>query len=173
MTGVFQYGIGAFPIRSSVFLLCMPCQGSVIRAWNMYAEKHERVPPRVDEPGVEGPRDCPVPTQRTKAAVFSGHYVTFVVALGLIILWAVSGPLFKFSDTWQLVINTSTTIVTFLMVFLIQNTQNRDSKAIHIKLDEIIRAMDRSDNRIIAAEEDSDEQLDEMERKFEKLKAQS
>jgi len=106
----------------------------------------------------------------TGAARLSGHYLTFIIALGLIIVWAVSGPLFGFTDTWQLVINTGTTIITFLMVFLIQNTQNRDSKAIHVKLDEIIRAMDRSDNTIIAAEEDSDEELDTLEQKFEHLR---
>ena len=70
----------------------------------------------------------------------AGHASTFALALGLILLWAVSGPLFGFSDTWQLVINTGTTIVTFLMVFLIQNTQNRDTEAIQLKLDELIRA---------------------------------
>ncbi len=74
------------------------------------------------------------------AAHISGRPATFIVALALIATWALSGPLFRFGDTWQPVINTSTTIVTFLMVFLIQNTQNRDSEAIQIKLDELIRA---------------------------------
>jgi len=74
------------------------------------------------------------------AARVSGRPATFCVALLVIVVWAVTGPLFKFSDTWQLIINTSTTIITFLMVFLIQNTQNRDSEAMQIKLDELIRA---------------------------------
>src|SRR5262245_41112223 len=73
-------------------------------------------------------------------ARLSGHPRTFAAAVAIIVLWGVSGPLFEFSDTWQLVINTGTTIVTFLMVFLIQNTQNRDATAMHLKLDELIRA---------------------------------
>src|SRR5665811_1481995 len=76
----------------------------------------------------------------TAIAWMSGQPVTFIVAVLLIVIWGVTGPVFHFSDTWQLVINTGTTIVTFLMVFLIQNTQNRDSHAIHLKLDELIRA---------------------------------
>jgi low affinity Fe/Cu permease len=106
----------------------------------------------------------------TATAALAGHYAMFTVAVMLIIGWALSGPFFGFSDTWQLVINTATTIVTFLMVFLIQNTQNRDSRALHIKLDEIIRALERTDNRIIAAEEDTDEELDELQRKYETLR---
>ena len=82
-----------------------------------------------------------------RISALSGHYVTFLVALGLIVVWAVSGPFFGFSETWQLVINTGTTIVTFLMVFLIQNTQNRDALAMHLKLDELIHAIENADNR--------------------------
>jgi len=82
------------------------------------------------------------------------------VAALVIVLWAVTGPLFGFSDTWQLVINTSTTIVTFLMVFVIQNSQNRDSKAVHIKLDELIEAMEGARNRIALAEMETEEEQD-------------
>jgi low affinity Fe/Cu permease len=82
-----------------------------------------------------------------------GHPVAFTIALSLVLAWAVTGPLFHFSDTWQLVINTSTTIVTFLMVFLIQNTQNRDSEAVQVKLDELIRAMAGARNAVIDLEE--------------------
>ena len=83
----------------------------------------------------------------------AGHPRSFVIALLTILLWAVLGPLFRFSDTWQLVINTSTTIVTFLMVFLIQNTQNRDSEAMHLKLDELIRCMEGAHNALLDVEE--------------------
>ena len=109
----------------------------------------------------------------TKAAGLAGHYATFVVALGMIVVWAVSGPLFAFSNTWQLVINTSTTIITFLMVFLIQNTQNRDSRALHVKLDEIIRSIDQSDNAILAAEVETDEELEALVKKYEEMGQQA
>lgn len=108
-----------------------------------------------------------------RTSVLAGHYLTFVVALALIIIWAVSGPMFRFSQTWQLISNTGTTIITFLMVFLIQNTQNRNSKAIHIKLDEIIRALDETDDKIMAAEEDTDDELEELRRKYESLSRKS
>lgn len=89
-----------------------------------------------------------------------GSPSALVVAALVIVLWAVTGPFFGFSDTWQLVINTSTTIVTFLMVFVIQNSQNRDAKAVHIKLDELIEAMEGARNRIALAETETDEQQD-------------
>ena len=94
-----------------------------------------------------------------KAASLAGNYLTFGVALGLIIVWAVSGPFFGFSTTWQLVLNTGTTIITFLMVFLIQNTQNRDSIALHLKLDELIRAVELADNALIEAEDETEQEL--------------
>ncbi|MEQ1489844.1 MAG: low affinity iron permease family protein [Terricaulis sp.] len=92
---------------------------------------------------------------------WTGRPLAFILCLTLVAVWAVSGPLFKFSDTWQLVINTTTTIVTFLMVFLIQNTQNRDNAAIQAKLDELIRTGD-SDNEFIGIEHLSDEELEKI-----------
>ncbi len=90
----------------------------------------------------------------------SGHPSTFGTALGIIVIWAVTGPLFKFSDTWQLVINTGTTVVTFLMVFLIQNTQNRDSAAMHLKIDELLRAMQGAHTALVNLEDLTEEELD-------------
>lgn len=98
-----------------------------------------------------------------------GTGYAFVGAMLLIIVWAFSGPFFNYSDTWQLVINTTTTIVTFLMVFLIQNTQNRDTKAVHLKLDELLRSVHGARNIMIEVENLSDEELETMHREFEKL----
>jgi len=89
----------------------------------------------------------------------TGNPVTFAMALAVIVIWAVTGPIFRWSDTWQLVINTGTTIVTFLMIFLVQNTQNRDSKAIHLKLDELIHSLKHADNHMINIENLTEEQL--------------
>jgi low affinity Fe/Cu permease len=96
-----------------------------------------------------------------RIAFISGYWETFVLMTGICLVWALSGPLFGFSDTWQLVINTATTVLTFLMVFLIQNTQNRDSLAIHLKLDELIRSAAEAKNEIITAEVKSDAELTE------------
>jgi low affinity Fe/Cu permease len=90
----------------------------------------------------------------------SGHPSTFGMAVAVIVLWALTGPLFKFSDTWQLVINTGTTIVTFLMVFLIQNTQNRDSGAMHLKLDELLRAVQGAHTALVDLEDLTEAELD-------------
>src|SRR5215469_7703777 len=95
-----------------------------------------------------------------------GHPYMFFAAVIVLIVWAVSGPFFHFSDTWQLIINTGTTIVTFLVVFLIQNTQNRDAKALHLKLDELIRSHSPAHNDMIDIEKLSDEELAELEKRY-------
>ena len=104
----------------------------------------------------------------------SSHYLgsrwAFIGAIGVILVWALTGPIFHYSDTWQLVINTGTTIVTFLMVFLIQNTQNRDARAIHLKLNELIHAVDKAKNKMIDVENLSDLELDELARTYEKIR---
>ena len=103
----------------------------------------------------------------SKISFVSGQPLAFVVAVGTIIVWGVTGPLFAFSDTWQLVINTGTTIVTFLMVFLIQNSQNRDSAAIQVKLDELIR-VSSAQNSFVGIEHLTDEELEEIRNKCER-----
>jgi low affinity Fe/Cu permease len=97
----------------------------------------------------------------------------FALATLVIIGWLVTGPLFHYSDTWQLVINTATTIITFLMVFLIQNTQNRDTKAIHLKLDELLRGVRGARNSLVSLERLSDEELDQLQREFDRLRARA
>src|ERR1051325_10805845 len=99
----------------------------------------------------------------------SGRPITFMIALAIILIWAITGPIFKFSDTWQLVINTGTTIITFLMVFLIQNTQNRDTEALQIKLDELIRAVESAHNVVLDLEELDDAELDDIRKDYLKL----
>jgi low affinity Fe/Cu permease len=94
----------------------------------------------------------------------------FSAAVALIIVWLLTGPIFGFSDTWQLVINTGTTIITFLMVFLIQNTQNRETKAINLKLDELIRAVEEARNTMVDVEDASDEELESIEVQFQNLR---
>jgi low affinity Fe/Cu permease len=97
-----------------------------------------------------------------KAASFTGSSPAFIAAVLIIILWAITGPLFDYSETWQLVINTGTTIITFLMVFLIQKAQNKDSKAIQLKLNELIAASDKASNRMVDIEDLTEEELDEL-----------
>lgn len=109
----------------------------------------------------------------SKVSAIAGKGSTFVFAILLIVVWLLSGPFFDFSDTWQLVINTTTTIITFCMVFLIQNTQNRDSKAMHLKLDELIKVSKAARNELIEIEEDSDETLEKIESEFKDLKKRS
>ena len=99
-----------------------------------------------------------------------GSSAAFLVALAAIVVWVMLGPYFRYSDTWQLVINTATTIVTFLMVFLIQNTQNRDAKAIHLKLDELIRSVAGARNRLVDLENLSDEELVRLQQEFQRLR---
>jgi low affinity Fe/Cu permease len=102
-----------------------------------------------------------------------GSAWAFVIALLVIAVWAITGPTFHYSDTWQLIINTGTTIVTFLMVFLIQNTQNRDAKAVHLKLDELIRALGGARNKLVDLEKLSDDELKALEEEFERLRKQA
>jgi low affinity Fe/Cu permease len=108
-----------------------------------------------------------------RIAVLAGRPVVFLAAVLSIVLWALSGPLFGFSDTWQLVVNTTTTIVTFLMVFLIQNTQNRDTAAIQLKLDELIRATQGAHNALLNLEAIDEEQFERYRRSYEKLAARA
>ena len=105
----------------------------------------------------------------TKATIWTGTTAAFGAAVTLIVVWAATGPIFHYSDTWQLVINTGTTIITFLMVFLIQNTQNRDAVAIHLKLDELIRALKGARNKLVDLEELSDEELEALRKEFQRL----
>lgn len=101
-----------------------------------------------------------------QTAHWAGRPVSFYLAVLVIVAWAVTGPIFHYSDTWQLVINTSTTIITFLMVFIIQNTQNRDSQAIHVKLDELIRAMAGAKNTLLDLDSLSDEELEKLQKHY-------
>jgi low affinity Fe/Cu permease len=109
-------------------------------------------------------------TRLTKwTAHIAGRPITFALAVVVIMVWALLGPVFGFSDTWQLVINTATTIITFLMVFLIQSTQNRDTEAIQVKLDEIIRAIDNATNELLDLEELEESDLDRIKKTYEDL----
>ena len=105
---------------------------------------------------------------RNTASVVGSAWA-FIIAITVIIIWAATGPMFHYSDTWQLIINTGTTIVTFLMVFLIQNTQNRDSKAVHLKLDELIRAVSGARNTMVDLERMSDEELKQLQAQFQRI----
>jgi low affinity Fe/Cu permease len=105
--------------------------------------------------------------QRTAQLV--GSSWAFILSVIVIVLWAVTGPMFHYSDTWQLVINTGTTIITFLMVFLIQNTQNRDAKAIHLKLDELIKGVKGARTGLVSLEQLSDSDLERLQKEFERL----
>jgi len=104
------------------------------------------------------------------SAIALGSAWAFAGAVLVILVWILTGPMFHFSDTWQLVINTATTIVTFLMVFLIQNTQNRDAKAVHLKLDELIRALKDARNELVDLEDLSDEELKKLEKQFKSMR---
>src|ERR1700746_3956768 len=105
-----------------------------------------------------------------RSSILLGSAWAFAAAVLAILVWILTGPTFHFSDTWQLIINTATTIVTFLMVFLIQNTQNRDAKAMHLKLDELIRAVKGARNRLVDLEKLSDEELKELEEQFTRVR---
>lgn len=105
------------------------------------------------------------------ASLLLGKSGAFAAACGVILLWAVAGPFFGYSDTWQLIVNTGTTVVTFLMVFLVQNTQNRDARALHLKLDELLRSVKAARNKLIDLENCSDEEIEDMARQFQALRA--
>ncbi len=107
----------------------------------------------------------------TRATRWTGSTSAFALAAAIILAWGLSGPMFAYSDTWQLVINTSTTIVTFLMVFLIQRSQNKDSMALHLKLNELVAAMNGASNRLIDVESLTEEELNLLHRHFAKLAA--
>jgi low affinity Fe/Cu permease len=105
-----------------------------------------------------------------RSSMILGSAWAFAGAVLVILVWILTGPTFHFSDTWQLIINTATTIITFLMVFMIQNTQNRDAKAVHLKLDEIIRALKGARNELVDLEGLSDEDLKELEKQFQRIR---
>jgi len=106
----------------------------------------------------------------TKVAGWVGSPIAFVLAILVVVMWGATGPRHHYSDTWQLVINTGTTIVTFLMVFLIQNTQSRDARAIHLKLDEVIRAIRGAHDEMIDIEKLSDQELEELSERYERIR---
>ena len=108
-----------------------------------------------------------------RSSIMLGSAWAFAGAVLVIVVWLITGPTFHFSDTWQLIINTATTVITFLMVFLIQNTQNRDAKAMHLKLDELIRAIKGARNRLVDLEGLSDEELSTLEKQFQRLRKTS
>src|SRR2546422_10728270 len=108
-----------------------------------------------------------------QSSIILGSAWAFVGAVVVVLVWVLTGPAFHFSDTWQLVINTATTVITFLMVFLIQNTQNRDAKAMHLKLDEMIRALKDARNELVDLEDLSDEDLKKLEKQFQGLRKQA
>jgi low affinity Fe/Cu permease len=105
----------------------------------------------------------------SQIATAMGHPMAFITAVAIILAWALFGPVFQYSDTWQLIINTGTTIITFLMVFLIQNAQNRDSKAVHLKLNELLKATRGARNEFVDAEEMPDETLELLHSEFQKI----
>ena len=105
-----------------------------------------------------------------RSSVMLGSAWAFAGAVLVILVWLLTGPTFHFSDTWQLIINTATTVITFLMVFLIQNTQNRDAKAVHLKLDELIRAIKDARNELVDLEDLSDEELQKLEAQFRRMR---
>src|SRR5574337_1074755 len=105
-----------------------------------------------------------------KTSEIAGSAAAFIMAIVIILAWAATGPFFGFSDTWQLVINTGTTVVTFLIVFLIQNTQNRETKALHLKLDELLRGVTGARTSLVDLENLTDEELERLQREFERLK---
>jgi len=125
---------------------------------------------RQKQNGLQSKRDSFFRTFAQRSSIVLGSAWAFVAAILIIAVWGLTGPAFHYSNTWQLIINTGTTIVTFLMVFLIQNTQNRDAKAVHLKLDELIRAIGGARNHLVDLEKLSDDELKKLEEEFEKLR---
>lgn len=129
--------------------------------------------------GKENDASCTVPSKgsfgrfASSASTCLGSQWAFAVAIGVIVVWAITGPIYHYSDTWQLLINTGTTIVTFLMVFLIQNTQNRDARAINLKLDELIHAISTAKNEMIDIEHLSDAELDRIAKKYKLIQSET
>jgi low affinity Fe/Cu permease len=105
----------------------------------------------------------------TRASGIAGSAPAFAVALAVVLVWLLTGPIFHYSDTWQLVINTATTVVTFLMVFLLQHAQNKDTRALHLKLDELIAAVEGASNQLIDVEDLSEDELDRLQARFQRL----
>jgi low affinity Fe/Cu permease len=126
-----------------------------------------------DKPSAEPPKSSMLEWWFSHAASWMseacGTPMAFILAIGVILVWGITGPMFHYSDTWQLVINTGTTIVTFLMVFLIQNTQNRDARALHLKLDELIRAVHGARNELIDVEDRQISELNELKETYKEL----
>src|SRR5438309_780799 len=129
-----------------------------------------RVGARVAFSGATGRRGSLFRRIATRTARALGSPWAFAVSAAFVVAWAVTGPHFHYSDAWQLVINTVTSVVTFLMVFLIQNTQNREATALHLKLDELIRAVDGARNRLVRLEDLDDEELERLEEEFRRLR---
>src|SRR3954469_7339606 len=121
-------------------------------------------------PSTAGRRSSLFRRASTKTAKWLGSPSAFAASVAFVVLWAATGPHFRYSDTWQLIVNTVTSVVTFLMVFLIQNTQNREATALHLKLDELIRAVDGARNRMVRLEDLDDEELEKLEEEFRRLK---
>jgi low affinity Fe/Cu permease len=119
----------------------------------------------------EHPKSWSFAEMAKRASNAAGSSFAFALACATVLVWALTGPLFGFSDTWQLVINTGTTIVTFLMVFLVQNSQNRDARALHLKLDELLRGMTAARNRLIDLENCTDDEMAQIERQFHAVRA--
>src|SRR3954454_21348836 len=132
-------------------------------------ESSKTEPRQAQEPSAPGKLARLFGEAANRTSLAGGGATTFILAGLVIMIWVVAGPIFGFSDTWQLIINTATTIITFLMVFLIQNTQNRDAKAIHLKLDELIRAVEGARTHLVDLENLTDEELDRLEREFRRI----
>ena len=137
-------------------------------------ERRERLPSAVDFARAETNKRASLNTWfsgvASKASTIVGSAWVFFAAIGVIAVWGVTGPMFHYSDTWQLIINTGTTIITFLMVFLIQNTQNRDAKAIHLKLNELVHAVSKAHDELIDVEKLSDEELNTLDDYYQRVR---